>query len=156
MFLFCFKGRNFNTKMSLSDHERSKCGKKPLYRCEFCDKFYHSAGSLKTHSSIHTLEMKYECSFCDKTFRTNGQLTVHVRIHSGDKPFKCEYSNCTSSFAHRESLITHSSIHTGVKKWGCSSCGSRFSCIGNLLAHKRTHKKTCETAEIVKSQSEIN
>lgn len=100
-------GRNFNTKVALSDHERSDCGKAPIYQCSYCDKNYHSAGSLKCHLTIHTNVLNFPCSFCTKQFRTKGQLTVHLRSHTKEKNYKC--SHCSAEFSHRESLLTHNS-----------------------------------------------
>lgn len=102
-----FLGRNFNTKVALSDHERSNCGKTPIYQCSHCDKNYHSAGSLKCHLTIHTNTLEFNCSFCDKKFRTKGQLTIHLRSHTKEKNYKC--SHCPAEFSHRESLLTHNS-----------------------------------------------
>lgn len=108
-------GRNFNTRVALSDHERSNCGKNPIYRCQYCDKNYNSAGSLKTHLTIHTAELNYCCTFCAKKFRTKGQLTVHNRSHLNIKAFKCKFENCNSEFAYRESLLTHLSKSIDIK-----------------------------------------
>lgn len=102
-----FSGRNFNTKVALSDHERSKCGKAPIYQCAYCNKNYHSAGSLKCHVTVHTKALEFGCNYCDKRFRTKGQLTVHLRSHTKEKNYKCSY--CPSEFSHRESLLTHNS-----------------------------------------------
>lgn len=102
-------GRNFNTKVALSDHERSNCGRDPIYKCQYCDKLYQSAGNLKIHLTIHTQELNFLCTFCPKKFRTKGQLTVHNRSHLNIKPFKCKYQDCNAEFAHRESLLTHHS-----------------------------------------------
>lgn len=100
-------GRNFNTRVALSDHERSDCGKAPIYQCTYCDKNYHSAGSLKCHLTIHSNELEFVCSYCAKQFRTKGQLVVHVRSHTKEKNYKC--SHCSAEFSHRESLLTHNS-----------------------------------------------
>lgn len=100
-------GRNFNTRTALCDHERSNCGKDPIYKCSYCEKNYHSAGSLKCHMSIHTNNLDFDCNFCDKSFRTKGQLTVHLRSHTKEKNFKCLH--CPAEFSHRESLLTHNS-----------------------------------------------
>lgn len=59
-------GRKFSSKLALNDHERSKCGDSPVYKCNVCDKSYHSAGSLKTHSTVHTGELPHCCKFCGK------------------------------------------------------------------------------------------
>lgn len=50
---------------------------------------------------------------------------------------------CEKGFCHRQSLITHSTVHTGIKPFQCENCGNSFSCIGNLLKHRRTHPDTC-------------
>lgn len=85
-------GRKFSSKVTLSDHERSNCGNAPIYKCDMCNKSYHSAGSLKTHQTIHTGELPHVCKYCGKGFRTNGQVKVHERKHNGEKPYKCEVS----------------------------------------------------------------
>lgn len=50
---------------------------------------------------------------------------------------------CGKGFCHRQSLITHSTLHTGIKPFQCENCGSSFSCVGNLIKHRRTHSDTC-------------
>lgn len=76
----------------LLDHERSNCGEKPIYKCEDCGKHYHSAGSLKTHQTLHVGVMPHLCNYCGKAFRTVGQVKVHERSHNGIKPYKCDVS----------------------------------------------------------------
>lgn len=91
-------GKNFTSKVALSDHERAKCGTSPIYKCDVCEKFYHSAGSLKTHQTIHSGTMPHLCNYCGKPFRTQGQVKVHERRHNGEKPFKCEVSKNLTFF----------------------------------------------------------
>lgn len=50
---------------------------------------------------------------------------------------------CGKGFCHRQSLITHSTLHTGIKPYQCDNCGNSFSCIGNLLKHRKSHLDTC-------------
>lgn len=50
---------------------------------------------------------------------------------------------CNKGFAHRESLVTHSSLHTGVKPYVCQCCGQKFSCVGNLIKHRRVRPQSC-------------
>lgn len=139
--LVYFLGKKFCSRVAMSDHERADCGRSPIYKCNHCNKFYHSAGSLKTHQLIHSGDLSHLCNFCGKGFRTQGQVKVHERSHNGEKPYKCDH--CSKSFAHRESLLTHLSLHTGIKRFMCQGCSSRFSCISNLQAHRRSHKTTC-------------
>jgi KRAB domain-containing zinc finger protein len=153
-FISLLIGRNFNTKVALSDHERSDCGKNPIYTCKECNKSFHSAGSLKCHVKIHTREFNFFCEYCSKKFRTKGQLIIHERTHTKEKPFKCQFPNCNASFSHRESILTHNTIHTGIKRYECNKCNLQFSCISNLLAHKRSRKeKSCDDCKIQKVQN---
>lgn len=50
---------------------------------------------------------------------------------------------CNKGFCHRQSLVTHSTLHTGIKPYQCESCYNSFSCVGNLLKHRKTHADTC-------------
>lgn len=50
---------------------------------------------------------------------------------------------CGKAFPYRESLVTHSSLHTGIKSYQCECCSRQFSCIGNLIKHRRTRPETC-------------
>jgi KRAB domain-containing zinc finger protein len=59
-------GKNFNSRTAVSDHERSNCGQTPLYKCDVCDKHYHSAGSLKTHRGLHEDSLPFICKYCGK------------------------------------------------------------------------------------------
>lgn len=83
-------GRECSSRMALSDHERASCGNDPIYKCLECNKCFHSAGSLKTHQTVHTGDLPHLCKYCGKAFRTQGQVKVHERKHNGEKPFKCE------------------------------------------------------------------
>lgn len=56
---------------------------------------------------------------------------------------------CPKSFAYRESLLTHVSQHTGLKRFMCPACGCRFSCITNLQAHRKSHINTCGQVPLV-------
>lgn len=139
--------RKFSSKTLLNSHEASKCGKEPIHICDQCGKGYASAGSLKTHKTVHTGELKYSCDYCSKQFRTAGQVRIHVRRHTGQKPFLCQF--CEKSFAFRESLLTHETTHTGVKRFGCA-CGQKFSCISNLKAHRKSNEKCAQFPMITK------
>lgn len=48
---------------------------------------------------------------------------------------------CGKGFCHRQSLITHSTLHTGIKPYVCENCDHAFSCVGNLLKHRKTHSE---------------
>ncbi|GAB0088971.1 uncharacterized protein DMENIID0001_034400 [Sergentomyia squamirostris] len=142
--LLCGKcGKNFTSKTALVDHERSDCGKNPIYPCDICKKNYRSAGSLKLHKTVHDPPgtEAFGCKYCEKRFRTKNHMLIHERVHTGEKPFVCTY--CSKAFGHKETLLTHLSLHTGYKRFMCSGCGQRFSCISGLQSHRKAHADTC-------------
>lgn len=55
---------------------------------------------------------------------------------------------CGKGFCHRQSLITHNTLHTGVKPYQCDNCGHAFSCVGNLIKHRKMHADTCGTTPL--------
>ena len=52
-------------------------------KCQFCNKHYSSASSLKTHVKWHTGDLKHKCSYCDKRFRNHSELRRHEMVHTG-------------------------------------------------------------------------
>ncbi|XP_055849283.1 zinc finger protein 665 [Episyrphus balteatus] len=141
--LICDKcAKSFASRTSLNDHTRSNCGKDPLYRCEICDKKFSTAGILKTHSLLHKDETPYACDKCGKTFKIKAQYKTHIKMkHTDYKPFKCEL--CPKAYPYRESLLTHMTVHTGLKRYACNGCSKRFTCISNLQAHRKVYADTC-------------
>lgn len=124
----------------LSIHMQTKCGTEKTFICNVCGKAFLTNANLIQHSVIHSEKNKYLCDFCGKGFALKGELKVHERSHTKEKPFTCQV--CQKGFVYRESLVTHSTIHTG-RPYLCSCCGRTFSCIGNLLKHKRRKPDTC-------------
>ncbi|XP_055908850.1 zinc finger protein 665 [Eupeodes corollae] len=141
--LICDKcGKSFASRTSLNDHSRSNCGKDPLYRCDICDKRFSTAGILKTHSLLHKDEQPYACDKCGKRFKIKAQYKTHIKMkHTDNKPFKCDL--CPKAYPYRESLLTHMTVHTGLKRYSCNGCSKRFTCISNLQAHRKVYADTC-------------
>jgi len=50
---------------------------------------------------------------------------------------------CPKEYPYRESLLTHMTVHTGIKRFLCNNCGKRFTCISNLQAHRKVQADTC-------------
>lgn len=43
--------------------------------------------------------------------------------------------------------MTHSTIHTNLKPYACANCKRTFSCIGNLIKHRKVRPDTCGREE---------
>lgn len=143
-------------------HVESKCGTEKSHTCSFCQAKFLNQYTLKTHIQIHVGKKNSLCGYCPASFLSHGQLIIHERSHTKDKPHTC--SICNKSFSHRESLVTHSSVHTGIKPYICECneiaqniqswiklcvwslgecCSSQFSCVGNLIKHRKARPETC-------------
>lgn len=92
--LICTKcGKKFMGRTQLTDHERSDCGRVPLYQCQECGKCLTTAGILKTHMLLHDDARPYQCDQCGKTFKIKAQYKTHIKYaHTDDKRFKCHVS----------------------------------------------------------------
>ncbi|XP_065357906.1 zinc finger protein 699 [Calliphora vicina] len=141
--LICMKcGKKFLGRTQLTDHERSDCGRLPLYQCQECGKCLTTAGILKTHMLLHNDARPYQCDKCGKTFKIKAQYKTHIKYaHTDEKRFKCHL--CPKEYPYRESLLTHMSVHTGIKRFMCNGCGKRFTCVSNLQAHRKVQAESC-------------
>uniref|UniRef100_A0A182IPV1 C2H2-type domain-containing protein n=1 Tax=Anopheles atroparvus TaxID=41427 RepID=A0A182IPV1_ANOAO len=128
-------------------HAESNCGTEKRFKCEICKRSYQTSASLSTHKRSHQMGKTELCGFCGASFLNRGQLKIHERVHTGEKPYKCDASKCDKAFGYRESLITHSTIHSGIKPFFCKCCDARFSCVGNLIKHRKLRPKTCGLPE---------
>lgn len=132
---------------SLTNHEKSDCGRSPIYQCFDCKKYLSSFYTLKAHQEIHAGIKNFTCEFCGKQIRMKSEYLRHRRTHTGEKPFKCGL--CEKSFVDCTSRKIHQSVHTGIKPYMCQGCGDRFSCVSNLQSHRRARTDTCGSLPLI-------
>ncbi|KAG4073460.1 hypothetical protein HA402_000684 [Bradysia odoriphaga] len=156
--------QTFKYPAALKKHSLTHVPKEHI--CRICNTAFDSETDVRTHKeNVHT---KLSCNTCPATFPMNEEekLLEHMeRMHNGKdrenaicadcgSQFKTQNQLkyvCDKAFSYRESLVTHSSLHTGIKPYLCEGCGSRFSCIGNLIKHRKSRPKTCGLPQFCKN-----
>uniref|UniRef100_A0ACB8G1C6 Uncharacterized protein n=1 Tax=Sphaerodactylus townsendi TaxID=933632 RepID=A0ACB8G1C6_9SAUR len=130
---------------ALKTHKKRGCLKLGEFRCTLCSFTSKAAAALKIHRKLHrkyySTRPQLACRQCDFTCKQARCLRQHVRIkHEGVKPHKCPY--CEFSTTRRYRLDAHQSLHTGVGRIACPTCGQTFGTNSKLRIHRlRVHEK---------------
>ena len=111
-------------------------------QCQYCDRVFPRASSLRTHSRTHKGKNSFKCPQCKKTFSTLSTLRRHCSTHSQPRPHQCPH--CEKAFAKKSDLIRHFRCHSGERPYQCPHCEKAFSQSGNLQEHIRCHVHTAE------------
>lgn len=83
-------------------------------------------------------DQTFTCNTCHKLFCTPHGLEVHVRrSHTGIRPYGC--STCGKTFSHYVSLAQHRKTHSTVKIFECKTCGKFFKRSSTLSTHMLIH-----------------
>ena len=107
------------------------------YMCDYCNKVFCGASSLKVHRRLHTGERPFPCTYCDMKFIDSSARTVHLRKHTGERPFPCHF--CDLKFIDSSSRRIHTRNHTGERPFQCQFCVKSFPTRTRLIVHVRTH-----------------
>ncbi|XP_029443725.1 zinc finger protein 157-like isoform X2 [Rhinatrema bivittatum] len=137
-------GKNFGTKMHLTEHQRSHkrevAKRGGPYFCTDCGKSFNTKMHLTQHQRDHRREIAkrgrfFLCSECGQTFNTKMHLTAHQRSHKKEitkrgRLFVC--AQCGRSFNTKMHLTEHQREHKEevTKRWRlflCLECGKSFS-----------------------------
>ncbi|XP_072767534.1 uncharacterized protein Ich [Anoplolepis gracilipes] len=55
--------------------------KKPVHRCQMCNRAFLNKSNIKVHLRTHTGEKPFKCDVCSKAFRQKAHLIKHQQIH---------------------------------------------------------------------------
>uniref|UniRef100_A0A6J0TGY6 Zinc finger protein 142 isoform X1 n=1 Tax=Pogona vitticeps TaxID=103695 RepID=A0A6J0TGY6_9SAUR len=130
---------------ALKTHKKRGCLKLGEFRCTLCSFTSKAAAALRLHRKLHrkyyNTRPQLACCQCDFTCKQVRCLRQHVRIkHEGVKPHKCPF--CDFSTTRRYRLEAHQSLHTGVGRIACPTCGQTFGTNSKLRIHRlRVHEK---------------
>ena len=114
--------RGFHTRGTYDAHLRRHRNEKP-YQCAICGLAFVSVPSLNSHRRRH-LEKPFECNACGRKFLKEHQLYEHKLTHSGLKAFECQI--CQKTFASKKVLGNHKRLHDAEKRYKCKVCGQKF------------------------------
>lgn len=86
-------------------HELSHNNQRP-YSCDSCDATFKDITTKRTHIQVHHILLKnYKCHFCEKDFHTKGSLMKHKKIHIGIKNENCPV--CGKYFIKKSNVHRH-------------------------------------------------
>ncbi|NXD06116.1 ZN142 protein, partial [Nothocercus nigrocapillus] len=131
---------------AMKTHRKRGCVALGEFRCASCPFTSKVAKALRLHRRLHrkhySKRPQLQCRQCEFTCKQARCLRQHVRIkHEGVKPHKCRY--CEFSTTRRYRLEAHQSLHTGVGRVACGTCGQTFGTNSKLRIHRlRVHEKT--------------
>ncbi|XP_022125593.2 zinc finger protein OZF isoform X4 [Pieris rapae] len=131
--------KNFVDQRNLTRHIENKRCKKPIIKCEMCDKEFDKTHLYKSHLRRHTTEKPFECNICGMALKYKSALVQHILRHSGNKTFKCD--QCDKTFDNASAKKRHLSCHSGEKPFQCDICKKGFTFKHNMQTHMKRHSK---------------
>jgi len=73
---------------------------------------------------------------CGKRFRRKDTLVYHSSIHTGVKNSKCTFPNCQSAFINNSKLKLHLKVHENPNPYVCTLCSEAFPKKNKLREHR--------------------
>ena len=78
-------------------------------------------------------------SGCSRSFTNPYNLKRHTLVkHLMTTAFTCNI--CNKRLSSKQSLVEHTTLHTGEIPFKCSSCGAQFRFSSQASKHSRTHR----------------
>ncbi|KAJ2942224.1 hypothetical protein O0L34_g15771 [Tuta absoluta] len=113
-------------------------------QCPECLKEFKNDQYLREHMQIHS-SLEFKCDLCDKFFHSQRRLFKHKKIVHPTKPkLRCE--KCNKEFAHPHYLKRHeNSVHVEVEEekyeHKCHLCEKKFKLLKYLNNHLQRHEQ---------------
>ena len=126
----------FESRSLKMDHFAIKHQELKMYQCTKCSSRFISVKGLKIHiSTSHGNNVRRMCPICGKMLKTAAVLKEHISyMHEGKAKPKLKCSLCEESYATKQALENHMSVHEG-KIFQCSNCNEEFNSKSKLESH---------------------
>jgi Zinc finger, C2H2 type. len=134
--------QSFKTKIPPAKHRFHS--RNTHFDCHNCGKTFKQKYKLRVHMVTHSKEKPFECPICNRRFKRKQHVVKHdLVVHQGkkydlSKRYGC--SHCLKAFNSVAALESHQYVHTGMKKYKCSICGTALCNQYNLSKHMKTHE----------------
>ena len=126
-------------------HDKQGSMKKKVFECQICNTCQKSKFSLEKHmvNEHNQSFLSYTCDICGLKIISVHNLNRHKKyVHSTDD-FPCPI--CQKRFKNACYLKDHVRlVHEKIKKYECSTCGSKFSERRYLRKHEQKHQLNIE------------
>ncbi|XP_058988186.1 zinc finger protein 729-like [Musca domestica] len=131
---------------SQSEDAEEEVTKKPILKCEICEKQFRFHHRLEAHRRKHEGLPGYPCTFenCQRAFNRLDHLRSHLNEHNGiPNVFQCNIDDCLMEYKCLSGLNKHKrSVHKcgkELKKYPCDICGKVLTNPRSLNGHKFIH-----------------
>ena len=110
-----------------------------VYKCTACVEQFDSSDAYNEHYRAVHREKEDLKETAVRSFWED-RTVKHIFEHPQPKQTFC-CTICSRQFSTKSSLLRHSVLHSGVKKYVCKLCGQRFFRSDHLKSHLPTHSR---------------
>lgn len=133
------------------------------FRCPYteCRKLFFRQSNYQYHLNTHSGHKPFKCEGCDKTFHSEYTKNSHEKDCLYNTEYICEI--CDSAFKQRSGLHNHKQAEhvRGEKGYTCEVCSQKFKFSTGLIRHKKEKhqlldaSQQTEAAEIVEFVEQV-
>lgn len=116
---------------------RAKRSELRKLKCKVCLMRFESKVEHVQHMETHKGERSFICEICGAGFLCNTTRYSHRKSHFPPR-YHCD--QCPYASVHKNDLVKHMRIHTGVKPYHCEYCSQTFTFQSNMVKHVKRHQ----------------